>query len=734
MKRLLVLSAVLLAIIGCRTELKVNDYNFTARLQDSVLNDIEVGTEVSTPLIFDQKLDAPHYTVKFSYKEDLGTVLFAEREIKDGEEVELTEVKNLRVGYRSVAVGSDKIGIDIKNQMVSKSITLQVNSVAKTGVTFPVYSFYESFSPNIPVSPTGQLIINNPADKNNSYQIQYELVEGSDLQAWIVDGDEKRELKDKESVNLFEGVGTKSYTFEFLSKEPGEHKFRFVVTDKYNNRFESPEYPIAFETKGKVEFPVFNSEETYSPNKKHRTKTTLKLHNLTDKENVYKVRYVPIGEEMLEIRIVDGEQQYYNLTDKKEVTLQTKGEEAIYSFDLWSKKQGEQRFKLEVEDKYGNHFESKEYLIKFEAKANISFPRIPSETYQTNTSNYIKGGRLEIQGIDDPKNEFFATYEVINGHNNGLSVHFVVEDNQMIMLDQKEKQSVAIGTELSSYQYMIFQSRPGTTEFRIVITDKYGNTYQETYKATFQNKYYGKVELTMHRVDRVIPNLDSRSAQPRVPAYTGLLEYAKTKDVNDLKKWLANYQRVVSSLPTKEQADRYIYSLRVRVFTDSQYKHEVTDFLTKDDKVTIDITAPSEVYSLKVIHNSRYNTYSREGKLESEAVSDHSVTLPPVPVYISLPFSAKERDYLRLPETLDRVLNYHLNKKYPKAPNDVNNRTVGKYPLAIFFGEVTGVRSVGFVRNNHPDLNLSSDVDVYRQDSPTGNPYFVKKIKTNITK
>ena len=574
-KQLLLIFCVLVTLCACHRDLREINYKFSVALQDSVFNGVEVGTEISTPILFHQKLEQPQYRVKFSYRDDLGTILFVDKELKNSEEIEIKDVKNLRLGYRALAVGKDTIHIEISNAMMQQQITMAVSSVAKTGVTFPAYSFYESYSPNIAVKPTPMLIINNPADKENSYKLIFERTEGTDLQGWMIDGDEKREMVDKQEMSLFSGVGVKSYRFEFLCKKPSTQKFRLVVLDKYGNRFESDEYTLEFEVKCKVDFPVFNFEESYSPNKKFRSKASLKLYNLTDKDNVYTVHYKESGGNILKIILIEGQNEY-DLSKNKEATLPPRMGEIVCYFDLKSEKQGAQKFSLEVSDKYGNTYKSPEYTISFKAKANILFPNFPhNETYQTHVSNFVKGERLKVQGIEDPNNEFFASFEILKGQENGFSMSLIQTNVEGVKLTPGEWYSIAKGTDEERFQYEINQQKPGVTEFRVLVKDKYGNVYKgPLYKAIFRDKYYGKMVITMQRVTKYIPDIDDDF--PNRPDRTlGLLSYARTEDVNVIKSFLADYITLSRNLPDKvanPDADRYIYLIDIKVFSDPGLK------------------------------------------------------------------------------------------------------------------------------------------------------------------
>lgn len=717
-KQILLICCVLLTLAGCRNELREINYNFSASLQDSVFNDVEVGREISTPLIFQQKLEQPKYTVKFHYREDLGTILFSDKELKDNEETEIKDVKNLRLGYRSTAVGKDTIRIEIANAMLKQELKLIVSSVAKTGVTFPAYSFYESFSPNIAVEPTPMLIINNPADKANAYKLIFERTEGNDLQGWLIDGDEKREMIDKQEINLFNGVDVKSYRFQFLCHKPGTQKFRFVVLDKYGNRFESEEYTLQFEVKGKVDFPVFNFEESYSPNKAFRSKATLKLHNLTDKDNVYTIRYTATKGSILNITLIE-DQNEYNLSKNKEVKLTSKTGEIVCYFDLRSEEQGDQKFFLEVLDKYGNTYKSSEYTISFKAKANVFFPRLSSEVYQTHVSNYVKGERMKVQGIDDPKNEFFASFEVLNGKENGFYMSLVQTDIESLRLTEGQWYSIAKGTEEARFQYNIGQSRAGTTEFRVLVKDKYGNTYKSpVYRATFQDKYYGQVVLTMHKVAEWITTLDGYwRGRESVP---GLMQIAGVNDVNDLKRWLADYRKMDQALGKK--GERYVYSAKVNVFADPELTRRIIDYFPSDAKLNIVVEAPSEMYVMEIYEQRRgrgegtpTGRICRSGKIKQGATKDFSI------------------DFLPREVRLENILNYSINRHFTTAPNTTNKSDVGEYPLALFFGDLTNIKSIGIA--NGTTLNnfeLVPKVEVYKQDSFTKTPYFIKRVNVSI--
>ncbi len=707
---------MIFTLVGCRNELREINYNFSVVLQDSVFNDIEVGREISTPLIFQQKLEQPQYTVKFHYREELGTILFSDKELKDNEETEIKDVKNLRLGYRSTAVGKDTIRIELANAMLKQELKLIVSSVAKTGVTFPAYSFYESYSPNIPVEPTPMLIINNPADRDNVYKLIFERTEGNDLQGWLIDGDEKREMTDKQEMNLFSGVGIKNYRFEFLCKSPGTQKFRFVVLDKYGNRFESEEYTLQFEVKGKVDFPIFNFEESYSPNKKFRSKAILRIYNLTDKDNVYTVHYKSISGDILWLQLVDGEQEYL-LSKLKSVKLTSKTGEFVCYFDLRSETQGTQKFVLEVSDKYGNTYKSPEYTISFNAKANVFFPRLSSEAYQTHVSNFVKGERMKVQGIDDSQNEFFATYETINGKENGFSMSLIQNSIEGVKLTQGEWYSIAKGTNEESFQYEIKQKKQGTTEFRVLVKDKYGNVYKSpVYRATFQDKYYGQVVLTMHKVAERITTLDSW--QRRELVFPGLIKIAGVNDVNELKRWLADYRKMEQALG--EKGERYVYSAKVNVFSDPELTRKAIYNFPSDAKLNIVIYAASEMYVMEIYEqrrgdNSPTGRISRSGRIKKGATKDFSIDFLPRETY------------------LENILNYSINRHYPTAPNTTNKSDVGEYPLALFFGDLTNIKSIAIA--NGTTLNnfeLVPKVEVYKQDSFTKTPYFVKRVNVSV--
>lgn len=714
-KQILLICCVLLTLVGCRNELREINYKFSVSLQDSVFNDIEVGREISTPLIFQQKLEQPQYTVKFHYREELGTILFSDKELKDNEETEIKDVKNLRLGYRSTAVGKDTIRVEIANAMQKQELKVIVSSVAKTGVTFPAYSFYESYSPNIAVKPTAGLIINNPADKGNAYKLIFERTEGTDLKGWIIDGDEKREMVDKQEMSLFSGVGIKSYQFEFLCRKPSTQKFRFVVLDKYGNRFESDEYTLQFEVKGKVDFPVFNFE-SYSPNKTFRSKATLKLHNLTDKDNVYTVRYTATKGNILNITLIE-DQNEYNLSKNKEVKLNSKTGEIVCYFDLRSEKQGEQKFFLEVLDKYGNTYKSSEYTISFRAKANVFFPRLSGEAYQTHVSNYVKGERMKVNGIDDPKNEFFASFEVLNGKENGFYMSLVQTDIESLRLTQGQWYSIAKGIEEARFQYNISQSRAGTTEFRVLVKDKYDNVYKSpVYRATFQDKYYGQVILTMHKVAEWVTTLDSYQRREHISP--GLMQIARVNDVNELKRWLADYRKMDQALGKK--GERYVYSAKVNVFSDPELTRRVIDYFPSDAKLNIVIYAPSEMYVMEIYEqrrgdNSPTGRILRSGQIKKGATKDFSIDFLPRETY------------------LENILNYSINRHFPTAPNTTNKSDVGEYPLALFFGDLTNIKSIGIA--NGTTLNnfeLVPKVEVYKQDSFTKDPYFIKRINVSV--
>lgn len=726
-KQLLLIFCLLVTLCGCHRDLREINYKFSVALQDSVFNGIEVGTEISTPILFHQKLEQPQYRVKFSYRDDLGTILFVDKELKNSEEIEIKDVKNLRLGYRALAVGKDTIHIEISNAMMQQQITMAVSSVAKTGVTFPAYSFYESYSPNIAVKPTPMLIINNPADKENSYKLIFERTEGTDLQGWMIDGDEKREMVDKQEMSLFSGVGVKSYRFEFLCKKPSTQKFRLVVLDKYGNRFESDEYTLQFEVKGKVDFPVFNFEESYSPNKKFRSKAILRLHNLTDKDNVYTVHYKPISSDILWLQLVDGEQEYL-LSKLKSVKLPSQTGEIACYFDLNAEKQGTQKFILEVSDKYGNTYKSPEYTISFKAKANIFFPKLSSEEYQTHVSNFVKGERLKVQGIEDPNNEFFASFEILKGQENGFSMSLIQNSIEGVKLTQGEWYSITKGTNEESFQYEFRQKKQGTTEFRVLVKDKYGNIYKSpVYKPVFKDKYYAKVELTMSCVDRWIPiHLDHYYGDPRrgEKDELGLLEIFGTKDVNSLKRFLAN-DEALTKLEQKSSA-RYIYSINVKIYSDPEMTKSENNFLSSEDEINMVITAPSEVYNLVISEEiGRFDRrwYSRKGKFQSETIKDFSVVVAPTK-YKSINGA--------LIVGLDNVLNYRINRAYSLIPNETSSSTLGSYPIGIFFGEITGVRSISFVHKKHKNIELSPKIDVYKKDRYGSKPYFLKTLETQV--
>lgn len=729
-KQLLLIFCALLTLCGCHRELREMNYQFSAALQDSVFNEVEVGTEVYTPIIFHQKLEQPHFRVKFDYRDDLGTILFGDKELKNSEEIEIKEVKNLRLGYRSLAVGKDTILIEIANAMMQQKLTMIVSSVAKTGVTFPAYSFYESYSPNIAVKPTAGLIINNPADKGNAYKLIFERTEGTDLKGWIIDGDEKREVVDKQEMSLFSGVGIKSYQFEFLCKKPSTQKFRFVVLDKYGNRFESDEYTLQFEVKGKVDFPVFNFEESYSPNKKFRSKAILRLHNLTDKDNVYTVHYKPISGDILWLQLVDGEQEYL-LSKLKSVKLPSQTGEIACYFDLNAEQQGTQKFVLEVSDKYGNTYKSPEYTISFKAKANIFFPRLSSEAYQTHVSNFVKGERLKIQGVDDHKNEFFASFEILSGNENGFSMSLIQNSIEGVKLTQGRWYSIAKGTNEESFQYEIRQKKQGTTEFRLLVKDKYGNVYKSpVYKPVFKDRYYAKVELTMSCVDRMIPiHVDHYRGDPRrgEKDQLGLLEIFGTKDVNSLKWFLAN-DEALAKLEQKS-SERYIYSINVKIYSDPEMTKSENNVLSSEDEINMVITAPSEVYSLVISEmrgrlDSRW--YTREGKFHSETTKDFSVAVAPTK------YKSINGGLGALIVGLDNILNYRINKAYSLVPNENNSSTLGSYPIGIFFGEITGIRSISFVQNKHKNVELLPKIDIYKKDGYGSKPYFLKTLETQV--
>ena len=713
-KQLLLIFCALLTLCGCHRDLREINYKFSVALQDSVFNGVEVGTEISTPILFHQKLEQPQYRVKFSYRDDLGTILFVDKELKNSEEIEIKDVKNLRLGYRALAVGKDTIHIEISNAMMQQQITMAVSSVAKTGVTFPAYSFYESYSPNIAVKPTPMLIINNPADKENSYKLIFERTEGTDLQGWMIDGDEKREMVDKQEMSLFSGVGVKSYRFEFLCKKPSTQKFRLVVLDKYGNRFESDEYTLQFEVKGKVDFPVFNFEESYSPNKKFRSKASLKLYNLTDKDNVYTVHYKESGGNILKIILIEGQNEY-DLSKNKEATLPPRMGEIVCYFDLKSEKQGAQKFSLEVSDKYGNTYKSPEYTISFKAKANILFPNFPhNETYQTHVSNFVKGERLKVQGIEDPNNEFFASFEILKGQENGFSMSLIQTNVEGVKLTPGEWYSIAKGTDEERFQYEINQQKPGVTEFRVLVKDKYGNVYKgPLYKAIFRDKYYGKMVITMQRVTKYIPDIDDDF--PNRPDRTlGLLSYARTEDVNVIKSFLADYITLSRNLPDKvanPDADRYIYLIDIKVFSDPGLKKPVLNYFPSNAKLNIAFSASSsEVYTMNIYEVKRNGNptgrFERGAWMKKEEEKEFSVSFIP-----------KEGN-----------LNRRINNDYPVAPNSINSSSVGNYPLAIFFGDITSVKSIEITNGSMGDLEFVPKVEIYKQDSWVKTPRFVKRL------
>ena len=63
----------------------------------------------------------------------------------------------------------------------------------------------------------------------------------------------------------------------------------------------------------------------------------------------------------------------------------------------------------------------------------------------------------------------------------------------------------------------------------------------------------------------------------------------------------------------------------------------------------------------------------------------------------------------------------------------MNKSDVGEYPLALFFGDLTNIKSIGIA--NGTTLNnfeLVPKIEVYKQDNFTKNPYFIKRVNVSV--
>ncbi|WP_025843602.1 hypothetical protein [Porphyromonas gingivicanis] len=723
--RITLLFIFLFASIGCkRNDAELRDYKFSVSLSDSIFSNVAVGENIETSLIITQQLQEPLYTIFFSFDEEKGEVFFSDKQMTNGESIEIREVKNLRIKYHSSRVGETQVTIKVKNKLLEKEIKLSISAVAKTEVVFPDYSFHETFSPNVNIPLKQSLILNNQSDRENKYSLKVLFLDGKDLSMWILSSDnDKRAINPEESIELLNGLGQKEFLFEVQNNKPGTSKFQFIVTDKYGNTFESKIYELTFETKARVEFPSFKFKESYSPNTPVKPIDFLRIVNLEDQTSIYKIRYEVLGEDK-DFSVVMKEGEYtYSLRNKEYVSLKSETGDRKCFFEFTNKRPGVRKFKLEVEDSYGNTYTSDVYEIHFEAKVKISFPKIENRKFQTNVSNESHGGKFYIQGEDDSQNQFYCWFDVMpESEQNGFSMSLLINDKEGIKLGRtnNNKVKIASGTVPQEFDLELTQSKEGKTNFILSVQDEYGNVYHsDMYSIEFENKYYVQFKIEMIPIDTKNPPLFVRdeNRQERFNEKYEIPENAK--DLNHLKT-LFSKAMWWGNNTLKADEERYIYNVLPIIYSDPQLTKKM-DYRNTGTTMKISLEAEQNNILLHVYDSDPRNP----GKYFNASFQEKQIGKSKLE-FVTHPFREKE-----FTVNLNEKQNI-ANKK--NIPIEWTRYNTGDYLVAVLWKEL---KSVSISLEGKDNIEIIKDALIYRKELQKAGTLFYwtenfyKKIRMN---